>query len=159
MTKKAIAIVFYISSMILFILGLINPILENTTLMGFMGRKSIYLIGSVKYFFQEKEFFIGALILIFTFVFPIFKYIFIGMRFVNAKFGQIKWVGNLVEIVNKWAMLDVFVVALVIVNMKFNTLVISTTIEIGTTFFALSVLLLMIGSYILKKHEADFIEG
>lgn len=156
MQKKPIAIVFYLASIILFILGLINPILENSTLMGFMGKKSIYLIGSVKYFFTEQEYFIGALILIFTFVFPTFKYIFIGLRLVNIPFGQNKLVGNLVEIVNKWAMLDVFVVALVIVNMKFNTLVISTTIEIGTTFFALSILLLMIGSYILKKHEEDF---
>jgi len=32
-------------------------------------------------------------------------------------------------------------------------LIISASIEIGTTFFALSVLLLMIASYILRKHE------
>lgn len=153
--KKQIATIFYLASIILFVLGLINPILKNSTLMGFMGEEFIYLIGSVKYFFAEKEFFIGTLILVFTFIFPIGKYIFIGFRLINLKFGQTKWVGNLVEIINKWAMLDVFVVALVIVNMKMNTLVISTSIEIGTTFFAISVLLLMSASYILKKYESE----
>ena len=120
-----------------------------------MGEKLIYLTGSVKYFFAEKEFFIGALILVFTFIFPILKYIFVGFRLINVQFGQTKWVEILVEVVNKWAMLDVFVIALIIVNMKFNTLIISTSIEIGTTFFAISVLLLMVASYILRKHEEE----
>lgn len=155
MLKKSIATIFYLLSIILFVLGLINPILKNSTMMGFMGEKFIYLVGSVKYFYVEEEYFIGTLILVFTFIFPILKYIFIGFRLINIPFGQINWVGNLVEIVNKWAMLDVFVIALVIVNMKFNTLIISTSIEIGTTFFAISVLLLMIASYILKKHEEE----
>ncbi|MFK7950385.1 MAG: paraquat-inducible protein A [Saprospiraceae bacterium] len=151
--KKSIATIFYLLSIVLFVLGLINPILKNSTMMGFMGEKFIYLFGSIEYFFAEEEFFIGTLILVFTFIFPILKYLFIGFRLINMKFGQIKWVETLVEIVNKWAMLDVFVIALVIVNMKFNTLIISTSIEIGTTFFAISVLLLMTASYILRKHE------
>lgn len=151
--KKTIASILYLLSIVLFILGLINPILKNSTMMGFMGEKFIYLIGSVKYFYAEEEFFIGTLILVFTFIFPILKYLFIGFRLINVQFGQTKWVATLVEIVNKWAMLDVFVVALIIVNMKFNTLIISASIEIGTTFFAISVLLLMIASYILRKHE------
>ena len=155
--KKSIATILYLLSIILFVLGLINPILKNSTMMGPMGKKFIYLIGSVEYFYNEKEFFIGTLILIFTFIFPILKYLFIGFRLVNLKFGQIKWVETLVEVVNKWAMLDVFVIALIIVNMKFNTLIISTSIEIGTTYFAISVVLLMTASFILKKHEEQLI--
>lgn len=155
MLKKNIASILYLLSIVLFVLGLINPILKNSTMMGLMGEKFIYLFGSIEYFFAEEEFFIGTLILIFTFIFPILKYLFIGFRLINMKFGQIQWVGMLVEIVNKWAMLDVFVVALIIVNMKFNTLIISASIEIGTTFFAISVLLLMIASYILRKHEEE----
>ena len=118
-----------------------------------LSRKPIYLFSSIEYFFAEKEYFIGILLFTFTLIFPIFKYIFIGFRLINIKFGQRKWVEILVEVINKWAMLDVFVVAVIIVNMKFNSLIISTQIEIGTTFFALSVILLMTASYILKKLE------
>jgi paraquat-inducible protein A len=154
--KKQIAIVLYLCSIILFILGLINPVLENSFLVG-LSKKSIYLLSSIQYFFDEKEYFIGILILTFTVIFPIFKYIFIALRFLNVKFGQTKWVVYLIEIINKWAMLDVFVVALIIVNMKFNSLIISASIEIGTTFFAISVLLLMFASWILRKHEEESI--
>jgi len=133
-------------------MGLINPILENSMLIG-LNRKPIYLLGSIEYFFAEKEYFIGLLLLVFTLVFPVFKYLFIGFRLINIEFGQQKWVEVLVEIINKWAMLDVFVVALIIVNMKFNSLIISTEIEIGTTFFAVSILLLMTASFILKRIE------
>lgn len=152
--KKQIAIILYFTSIIFFVLGLINPILENSFLVG-LSRKSIYLLSSIQYFFDEKEYFIGVLILTFTFIFPIFKYIFIAFRFINIKFSQTKWVVYLIEIINKWAMLDVFVVALIIVNMKFNSLIISASIEIGTTFFAISVLLLMFASWILKKYEEE----
>lgn len=133
-------------------MGLINPILENSMLIG-LSRKPIYLFSSIKYFFAEKEYFIGMLLFIFTIVFPVFKYFFIGFRLINFQFGQRKWVEILVEIINKWAMLDVFVVAVIIVNMKFNSLIISTEIKVGTTFFAISVLLLMTASFILKRIE------
>lgn len=152
--KKQIAIILYLTSIVLFILGLINPILENSFLVG-MSKKPIYLASSIQYFFAEKEYFIGILILTFTFIFPIFKYIFIALRLINIEFSKAKWVSYLVEIINKWAMLDVFVVALIIVNMKFHSLLISTEIEIGTTFFAISVLLLMTSSWILKKEEEE----
>lgn len=153
MVKKYVAIILYLLSIILFILGLINPILKNDTMMGLMGENFIYLIDSIEYFYAEQEYFIGTIILIFTFIFPTLKYVFVGFRLMNVQFLQKKWVESLVEIVNKWAMLDVFVIALIIVNMKFNTLLVSTSIEIGTSFFAISVLSLMISSYVLKKYE------
>lgn len=150
--KKQIVVILYFLSIILFVMGLINPILENSMFIGF-NKKSIYLFSSIKYFFAEKEYFIGMLLFVFTLVFPIFKYIFIGFRLINPQFGRKKSVETLVEIINKWAMLDVFVVALIIVNMKFNSLIISTEIKVGTTFFAISVLLLMTASFILKRTE------
>lgn len=133
-------------------MGLINPILENSMFVG-LSQKPIYLFSSIKYFFAEKEYFVGVLLLVFTLVFPILKYIFVGFRLINSRFGEGKWTEHLIELINKWAMLDVFVVALIIVNMKFNSLIINTKIEVGTTFFALSVILLMTTSFILKKLE------
>jgi uncharacterized paraquat-inducible protein A len=152
--KKKIAVILYLTSIVLFTLGMINPILENSFLAG-ISKKPIYLASSIQYFFDEKEYFIGILILTFTFIFPILKYIFIALRLINVQFSQAKWVTYLIEIVNKWAMLDVFVVALIIVNMKFHSILISASIEIGTTFFAISVLLLMVSSWILQKEEEE----
>jgi hypothetical protein len=60
--KKKIAIILYLTSIVLFTLGMINPILENSFLAG-ISKKPIYLASSIQYFFDEKEYFIGILIL------------------------------------------------------------------------------------------------
>jgi uncharacterized paraquat-inducible protein A len=56
------------------------------------------------------------------------------------------------DIINKWSMLDVFVVALVILNMKFDSLIIVSKLESGTTLFAISVILMMVSSFIVRKY-------
>jgi uncharacterized paraquat-inducible protein A len=48
-------------------------------------------------------------------------------------------------------MLDVFVVAVLILNMKFDSSIIVSKLEAGTTLFAMSVVLLMTSSFIAKK--------
>ena len=47
--------------------------------------------------------------------------------------------------------LDVFIVALIILNMKFDSLFINTQLKIGTTYFAISLVLMMISSFILRR--------
>lgn len=48
-------------------------------------------------------------------------------------------------------MLDVFVVAVLILNMKFDSSIIVSRLEAGTTLFAVSVVLLMTSSFIARK--------
>ncbi len=55
------------------------------------------------------------------------------------------------EIINKWSMLDVFVVAVLMLNMKFDSAIIVSKLESGTTLFAISVVLLMTSSFIAGK--------
>lgn len=154
---RILIIGLYLVSIALFVLGLMNPILENSVLLG-LQRNDIYLIGSVEYFFEEREYFVGTLILVFTFIFPIFKYIFLGFKVLNIRLTFEKAIAGVVELINKWAMLDVFVVALIIINMKFNSLFITSSIKSGTTYFAASVLVMMICSWIVKKRMVD-VEG
>ena len=49
-------------------------------------------------------------------------------------------------------MLDVFIVALVLLNMKFDSAIIVSEMESGTTLFALSIVLMMISSFIIRKY-------
>ena len=151
---RILIIGLYLVSVILFVLGLMNPILENSVLLG-LQRNDIYLIGSIEYFFEEREYFVGTLILVFTFIFPIFKYIFLGLKVLNIRFTFEKVLAGAIELINKWAMLDVFVVALIIINMKFNSLIVTSSIKSGTTYFAASVLIMMICSWIVKKRMID----
>ena len=139
----------FILSIGCFVLGLINPILRSSMFLG-LTTQDIYLFGSVKYFFGEDEWFIGSILLIFTFIFPVLKYIIVFSKIIEKNFKGSRLLDIFIEIINKWAMLDVFVVALIIINMKMNSIIIVSKLQIGTTYFAASVILLMCCSTYLK---------
>lgn len=151
--KKTFAWISLIISIFFFIMGLTHPILQSGY--GFgpirLRQEFIYLGSSFKYFFKEGEYFVGALLLIFTLIFPITKYLFLGVTLMNQKLTKRFAIGNFLDILNKWAMLDVFVVALLILNMKFDSDIIVSELEAGTTYFAISIVLLMITSRLIKK--------
>jgi paraquat-inducible protein A len=106
---------------------------------------------SFSYFFEKGEFFIGILLLFFTIIFPIVKYIFLFLTLLGRKLPKQRFMSNALEVINKWAMLDVFVVAVLILNMKFDSTIIVAEVESGTSLFALSVVLMMTASFIAGK--------
>ncbi|MEO1434470.1 MAG: paraquat-inducible protein A [Bacteroidota bacterium] len=147
--KRASAFILYLSSIVCFGLGLTYPIMASNTLFG-LNREEVFLTSSIRYFYKEGDFFVGSILLFFTFIFPILKYLFLGIQLAKIKLPGTKLFTIGLDLINKWAMLDVFVVALVIINMKFDSVFIHTMLKPGTTFFAVSVLLLMICSYLIK---------
>ncbi|MCB0707695.1 MAG: paraquat-inducible protein A [Saprospiraceae bacterium] len=148
MNTARIAIITYLISGAFFIAGIANPIMGSKLFLS-INRDDVYLWSSITDFFRDGEWFLASLLLIFTFLLPILKYVFLGSRlFLNKGSDQLN---KLLEIVNKWAMLDVFVLAVLIVNLKFDSLILVTEVRIGTTFFILSILLLMATSALLRK--------
>jgi paraquat-inducible protein A len=144
-------IALYLTSIVFFVLGMIHPIMSTT--MFLLSKKEIYLKDSVQFFFDEGELFIGVLILVFTFIFPILKYLYLGSKLIGFQFKGSKMSEVIIDIINKWAMLDVFVVALIIINMKMNSAIIKSTLKSGATYFAISILLLMVCSLWIKYSE------
>jgi len=142
----------YLISAVFFVLGLTNPIMGRDILLG-LERSDIYLLDSVRYFFEEGEWFLGIMLCLFTFIVPIFKYVTVGVVLIGLKEKISKTLMNGLEFINKWAMLDVFIVALVVMNMKFETAIIDTFLMRGTTYFAVSVLLLMFCSKFLVHRD------
>jgi paraquat-inducible protein A len=152
--KKTYLLLLLAASVCFFIMGLNHPILE--TGLGLLnGRVTInhefiYLSTAFRYFFNKGEVFIAVLLLVFTIILPVIKYIFITLAVFNIRFRNDTAFFIVLDVVNKWSMLDVFVVALVLLNMKFDSLVVISNLKAGTTYFAISVLLLMVASLILK---------
>lgn len=161
--SKIIIVLLWMASVTFFVLGLTHPILESGLglLYGLVtiNHEYIYLSGAFRYFFEKGEVFIGLLLLLFTIVLPVLKYIFLLLAIFNLRFKKQKPFLVVLDVINKWSMLDVFVVALVILNMKFGSKVIISNLKNGTTYFAISVVLLMACSLLMKytlnrKHEA-----
>jgi len=147
---KGLLWILFITSLLFFALGLYFPIMKAEILLG-LKEDSSYLTSAVSYFYKEGDYFIGTLILVFCLILPVGKYIFIGLNVAGVDMSRFKLLHHILELIAKWALLDVFVVALVIVNMKFDSLIIKTQLAVGTTFFALSILLLAALAYMLNK--------
>lgn len=151
--RRWIALMLLMASVCFFILGFMYPLLQTGFGIGpFTIKKDyVYISTSFRYFFDHGEVFIGFLLLFFTVIFPIIKYIFLFLTLSGKKMPRHTAIATALEIINKWSMLDVFVVAVLILNMKFDSNIIVSRLESGTTLFAISVLLLMASSFITRK--------
>ncbi|MDZ4793240.1 MAG: paraquat-inducible protein A [Bacteroidota bacterium] len=151
--KKGLAIIILAASLVFFIMGFMFPLLKTGFGIGPFTIKSdyVYISTSFSFFFEKGELFIGLLLLFFTIIFPILKYIFLFLTLFGRQMPRHGAVATALEIINKWSMLDVFVVAVLILNMKFDSDIIVSKLEAGTTLFAMSVVLLMTSSFITKR--------
>lgn len=142
-----------VASAIFFVLGFVFPLLQTGFGIGpfTIKKEYVYISTSFRYFFDQREVFIGLLLMFFTIIFPIIKYIFLFITLLGKKIPRHQFISTAFEIINKWAMLDVFVVAVLILNMKFDSTIIVSKLESGTTLFAISVVLLMTSSLIAGK--------
>ncbi|MEM0997410.1 MAG: paraquat-inducible protein A [Bacteroidota bacterium] len=101
----------------------------------------VSLISSIDAFFKSGEAFIGAVVLTFTLVFPMVKlaYMFWALRSFPSKWSL--RINKVLSILGKYSMLDVFVLALLLLNLKFDSQLIDMELEDGIIWFAISILL------------------
>jgi len=151
--RRWTALLVLIVSALFFVMGFLFPMLQTGYGIGPITLRTeyIYLHSSFRYFFDKGEIFIGFLLLFFTIIFPITKYIFLFLTLAGRVQFRRPVLLTVLEIVNKWAMLDVFVVAVLILNMKFDSTIIISRLENGTTLFAISILLMMTASILARK--------
>ena len=151
--RRLTAIIILFVSVLCFVLGCMYPLMQTGIGIGpiTIRQDKIYLFSSFSYFFDKGEIFIGLLLLFFTIVFPIIKYIFLFYTLAGKKMMGQGSISTALEIINKWSMLDVFIVAVLILNMKFDSDIIISRLESGTTLFAISIVLMMVSSFMARR--------
>ncbi|MDR2129746.1 MAG: paraquat-inducible protein A [Odoribacteraceae bacterium] len=134
-TKKTLGLFAFALSVAFFALGMYFPLLSTHKQIVFkFGYEEITVFDSVQLFFTEREYFLAIVILLFTFIIPVLKYVELTIRISRGKTS--KTLQNL----DKWNMLDVFLVALLLVNFKIQSNIMVMQLKIGTTFIALAVI-------------------
>jgi len=149
--KNRISITLLSLSILFFVLGLWYPILSTKQkVLGIvLDYKEVRLFDSVKLFYENDDYFLSIIILLFTIVLPIIKF----FELLNRKYEFLKLkkkVSNFLHSIDKWSMLDVFLIAILLVNFKMDSSIIIMQVKIGTTFIAVSVILRMLSSAIIK---------
>jgi uncharacterized paraquat-inducible protein A len=146
-TRNVIAAVFWIASVTFYILGLIYPLMSTQYQLLNIPLRSqqVTLFDSVRMFWNDSEYLIASIILVFTFIFPILKYIELALRLGTGKqFAKL-------QSVDKWNMIDVFLVAMLLLNFKMNSRFIVMRLEMGTNFIALAVLTRLVTILLIER--------
>ncbi len=133
-----------------FALGLYFPILATKhQILGFtLEYKEIRLTDSIKMFYESSEYLLAGIILVFTIFLPIVKYIELSVRIKSEKKS------TFLSKIDKWSMIDVFLVAIILLNFKMDSNVIVMKLKIGTQFIAISVLLRMMAASLIKRDNS-----
>lgn len=154
-TLRIAALVAFAIALLFFVLGLSYPIMTTTTkLLSFsLSSHAVYLFDSISMFYQEGEWFLAAIILIFTILLPSIKFIELFNRIIPFKTIS-KTLSHFLHAIDKWSMLDVFLVALLLLNFKMSSYFVGMEIEIGTTFLAISIIARMIAIVLVQRIES-----
>jgi paraquat-inducible protein A len=130
-------------SFLLFISGLIIPVASVDKLLFFTGSYSI--LAFIHELFQQGNYLIGSAITLFSVIFPLLK-LFQAARFwwfIDHRSVRITTALRRLEMLGKWSMMDVFVVAIGIV-IATSTQLANMTPRIGIYLFGMSVLVGML---------------
>ena len=131
-------------SFILFSISIYLPIIKIKTV--FIISKDISILQSVFILFDAGLYFLSILILIFSTIFPILKYIYLFNFIFEINYFR---KSKLMNIISNWSMTDVFVISLIISIYKVSLL---SDIEVYNMFylFILSILSQLVFFKMLK---------
>jgi len=137
--QAAVLNLLILAALSLLLLGLFAPLMTLQKFLIFSNQVSLY--SGLADLWREGEWFLFALIGLFSVFFPLLKLLLLTAA-VNLpgdrRHGPLHWL----EAVGKWSMLDVFVVALLVVSVKLRGMA-SVQVQYGAYAFAIAALLTM----------------
>ena len=110
-----------------------------------------YLLNMIKDTFGHGEVFLGAIILVFSVLFPLSKNLLGLAASMSGSQASKQSLYRMLSKTSKWSMTDVFVVALLILFMKAENIHLYMQADNGVYCFAISALLSSLGAYVLGQ--------
>ncbi len=128
-----------VAALLLFGTGIFFPFFHVTKFWVFDDAVSV--VGGIITLFREGEYFLFAVLTLFTLVFPCIKLGLLAIVWLEREqdLARVRRLHAWVESLGKWSMLDVFVVAILIVAMK-SAAVANIHIGVGLYLFTFSVI-------------------
>lgn len=128
------------------VIGVTAPLLTLEKMYFF--ENTVSLLSTVKGLFLQKEWFLFIVIAVFSLVVPVIKIaglvLILNLEYAKGSFWDKTL--HVIEMIGKWSMLDVFVVALLLVSVKLGVLA-KVDVHYGLYAFASSVLITMAISF------------
>ena len=158
--SKKIAISFlYIQSMIFLIYGLISPIFLMYVTQNFgsdiiiLQFESNSILSSIEKLFNQNNYFVGGVILIFSIIFPILKTIISFMALFFKNINILSKLASLSSSLSKVSMSDIFVLSIFLVYLSPKSDgIIKTELQVGFLFFFIYVIISLFTALVNKKN-------
>lgn len=143
-----------VSAALLFAFGVFFPFFHVTKFWVFDDAVSV--VGGIATLFREGEYFLFAVLTLFTLVFPSIKLGLLGVIWLERdhNLARVRRLHGFVEHVGRWSMLDVFVVAILIVMTK-SAAIAQIHLGIGLYLFTVSVIATQLASAWLDRVLGD----
>ena len=103
-------------------------------------KDTVTMFSSIITLFTTGNYLLGLIVALFAVVFPIIKMFSLFYLWHYATIATVKQHLNWLSAISKWAMLDVFVIAMTVVIVKLGALM-QVTLHFGLVFFITSILL------------------
>lgn len=136
-----------------YFIGIHTPVFHSTKFWFF--EDEVTLIQSTSAFFDSGEHFIGAVVLIFTLIFPMIKLAYMFWMILSVPSPVSLRINKILAVLGKYSMLDVFVLALLLLNLKFDSQLLDMTLKSGIVWFTVSILLNMLVTSFLVFRQAQ----
>ncbi|MBR6309762.1 MAG: paraquat-inducible protein A [Paludibacteraceae bacterium] len=133
---KIIALITLAFAIVFFVCGMCFPLLSTETVL-FKLRlqyEEITVFKSIKIFWELDELFLAIIISLFSFLTPVVEFVAIAVRILRGKTNKF------FQQLDKWNMLDVFLVAILLLNYEMNSKIIVMKLGYGALYIALSVI-------------------
>lgn len=134
----------------LFVAGCIAPLFTLSKF--FIFSNTVSLLSALLELWYESYYALFLVLLLFSVLFPLVKLLLMLYLLVSTKISQQrhhKLIGFL-ELVGKWSMLDVFVVAVLLVTIKLGPMA-DVEVHYGLYLFSVSIILMMIISHLMHR--------
>ncbi len=156
MKDKLFIIFLLLSSISFFVLGLIYPILSTKKqVLGIvLNYQEVKLFDSVKMFYESNDYLLATIIFLFTIILPIIKFFELINRLLSFLTFS-KKTSRILHLLDKWSMLDVFLVALLLLNFKMDSNIIVMKLKLGTTLIAVSIILRMLSVTLMNYKNKE----
>lgn len=137
--------VLLVAATLLFLSGIFFPFFHVAKLWVF--HEAVSVVGGIITLFQEGEYFLFAVLTLFTLVFPMAKLGLLALIWLEREndLARMRQLHGWVAALGKWSMLDVFVVGILIVTMKAAGLA-KIQVGLGLYLFTFSVVATQLAS-------------
>jgi len=134
-----------VAALLLYAFGIFFPFFTVTKLWVF--HNDVSVVSGLITLFQQHEYFLFSVLTLFTLVFPLVKLGLLAVIWLerDQHLERVRRLHHRVEVLGKWSMLDVFVVAILIVTLK-SASVADIHVSFGLYLFTFSVVFTQLAS-------------